>query len=144
MNEATQAITAVRRINFAEQLAQGVNQREAYRAAFGDNQSDKSADIQASRLLKTPEVVQTLEEIKAQFLKDVPEAYAVLKSIMLDDKAPANVRSTNAKTIIELGGAGAAQKIEQTNTTYKAIEFSESEEEEIKRLFQNKAWSKPA
>jgi hypothetical protein len=120
-------------------IGQGLTQKQAYKEAFGDVQKDSTAEHNASELIQRPELRAIANEVQhdiQQLLKN--EAYQsllVIEQLRDDPQAPANVRYTCAKDLLDRAGHGATAKIEQTNNTqFSALTVTESEKEELRKL----------
>src|SRR5699024_452343 len=94
--------------------------RNQKQAAINAGYSPKSAESQASQLLKNPKVSAYLEEreneitqaIKREFIFDALEAKKVMAQLMNDDEVPDNVRLSAAKDFLDRAGFKPVEKQE--------------------------------
>lgn len=94
--------------------------RNQTQAAINAGYSPKSAESQASQLLKNPKVSAYLEErenditqaIKREFIFDALEAKKVMAQLMNDDDVPENVRLSAAKDFLDRAGFKPVEKSE--------------------------------
>ena len=94
--------------------------RNQTQAAINAGYSPKSAESQASQLLKNPKVSAYLEErendisqaIKREFIFDALEAKKVMAQLMNDDDVPENVRLSAAKDFLDRAGFKPVEKQE--------------------------------
>ena len=94
--------------------------RNQTQAAINAGYSAKSAESQASQLLKNPKVSAYLEErenditqaIKREFIFDALEAKKVMAQLMNDDEVPDNVRLSAAKDFLDRAGFKPVEKQE--------------------------------
>ena len=94
--------------------------RNQTQAAINAGYSPKSAESQASQLLKNPKVSAYLEErenditqaIKREFIFDALEAKKVMAQLMNDDEVPDNVRLSAAKDFLDRAGFKPVEKQE--------------------------------
>ena len=88
-------------------------------AAIAAGYSERSAYSQASRLLKSDEVQQYLnntqqsinKDLRMMFAEDAVEAYGVLKDIMNDPSAPPKDRLVAARDLLDRAGYKATEKV---------------------------------
>ena len=98
--------------------------RNQTQAAINAGYSPKSAESQASQLLKNPKVSAYLEErenditqaIKREFIFDALEAKKVMAQLMNDDDVPENVRLSAAKDFLDRAGFKPIEKQEVENS----------------------------
>ena len=98
--------------------------RNQTQAAINAGYSPKSAESQASQLLKNPKVSAYLEErendisqaIKREFIFDALEAKKVMAQLMNDDDVPENVRLSAAKDFLDRAGFRPVEKSEVENS----------------------------
>ncbi len=92
------ALENPRHERFAQELAQGISQRKAYRAAFpaSERWKDETVDSKASALAKNDKVLARLKELReessSRAVKSVQERKEWLSSIMDDVAEDMNTR----------------------------------------------------
>lgn len=112
----------LRKERFSQEVGlHGKNPAMAYMEIWGAKKA--TAQSQASRLLKEPEVQEAISDLREVFKTDAQLAYSVDKSMMMDTKTPANVRHAIAKDIMDRAGYAPTQKTENTTeVTYPEID----------------------
>ena len=130
-----------RQEKFAQLLARkALPASKAYSEAYQVPQSPYS-DAAASRLIRNDKVAERVEEIEMDmqemYRQEAYAAFTVQKELMLDKKAPANVRLQAAKDFQDRAGYSSTHKIETSKKQdYNKAELSPSEKEELKRLLE--------
>lgn len=96
-----------------------IKSRNGTQAAIKAGYSPKSAEVQASRLLKNDKIRKHLEKVQDQinrdlreiFVEDAVKAYEVLKNIMNDPEAPHKVRLTAARDLLDRAGYKPVERV---------------------------------
>ncbi len=112
------------------------------KAALNAGYSPKSAEAQASQLLKNPRVRAYLDEresqlekeLRKEFMFDALEARKVMFEIMNDEEAPDNVRVSAAKDFLDRAGFKPIEKQEISGELKTTNAFAELTTEELKKL----------
>jgi uncharacterized protein (UPF0147 family) len=112
------------------------------KAALNAGYSPKSAEAQASQLLKNPRVRAYLDEresqlekeLRKEFMFDALEARKVMYNIMNDEEAPDNVRVSAAKDFLDRAGFKPIEKQEISGELKTTNAFAELTTEELKKL----------
>ena len=100
-------------------------------AAIAAGYSERSAESQASRMLRDAKVKQYLNKKEANldrdlreiFVQDAVKAYEVLKEIMLKEGAQDKDRLVAARDLLDRAGYKPVEKIDATVTTNKLEDF---------------------
>lgn len=108
-----------------------IKSRNGTQAAIKAGYSPKSAEVQASRLLKKDKIRKHLEKVQDQinrdlreiFVEDAVKAYEVLKNIMNDPEAPHKVRLTAARDLLDRAGYKPVERVAADITEYRLEDF---------------------
>lgn len=108
-----------------------IKSRNGTQAAIKAGYSPKSAEVQASRLLKNDKIRKHLEKVQDQinrdlreiFVEDAVKAYEVLKNIMNDPEAPHKVRLTAARDLLDRAGYKPVERVAADITEYRLEDF---------------------
>ena len=106
-----------------------LRKRSQKQAAINAGYSAKSADAQASQLMKNPKVMKYLNEresqleseLRKEFMFDALEARKVMYEIMNDAAAPENVRVSAAKDFLDRAGFKPVEKQEHSGQVTQNI-----------------------
>ena len=108
-----------------------IKSRNGTQAAIKAGYSPKSAEVQASRLLKNDKIRKHLEKVQDQinrdlreiFVEDAVKAYEVLLNIMNDPEAPHKVRLTAARDLLDRAGYKPVERVAADITEYRLEDF---------------------
>lgn len=108
-----------------------IKSRNGTQAAIKAGYSPKSAEVQASRLLKKDKIRKHLEKVQDQinrdlreiFVEDAVKAYEVLLNIMNDPEAPHKVRLTAARDLLDRAGYKPVERVAADITEYRLEDF---------------------
>lgn len=108
-----------------------IKSRNGTQAAIKAGYSPKSAEVQASRLLKKDKIRKHLEKVQDQinrdlreiFVEDAVKAYEVLFNIMNDPEAPHKVRLTAARDLLDRAGYKPVERVAADITEYRLEDF---------------------
>lgn len=106
---------------FAQEVAGGKSQAEAYRAAFNCAKSKPETVIQsASRLMADPNISARVEQLKAQLSEKAlwtrEDSVRILAEIAKDKEASRKDKTGAIKVLNEMHGFNAPQKVEHSGT----------------------------
>lgn len=110
-------------------------------AAIRAGYSVKSADSQASQLLKNPKIIKYIEEqqrakvqeLKEEFIYDALEARKVMYKILTDPNAEDKDKITIARDFLDRAGFKPTDKVENT-TTITTNPLKDLDTDEIKKI----------
>ena len=104
---------------FAQEVASGKSQADAYRAAFNCAKSKPETIIQsASRLMADPNISARVGQLKAQLSEKAlwtrEDSVRILADIAMDEEASRKDKTGAIKVLNEMHGYNAPQKIEHS------------------------------
>lgn len=120
-----------------------LRKRSQKQAAINAGYSAKSADAQASQLMKNPKVLKYLNEresqleseLRKEFMFDALEARKVMYEIMNDAAAPENVRVSAAKDFLDRAGFKPVEKQEHSGQVTQNINnMTNLTEDELRKI----------
>lgn len=120
-----------------------LRKRSQKQAAINAGYSAKSADAQASQLMKNPKVMKYLNEresqleseLRKEFMFDALEARKVMYEIMNDAAAPENVRVSAAKDFLDRAGFKPVEKQEHSGQVTQNINnMTNLTEDELRKI----------
>ena len=108
---------------FAQQIAKGISQRDAYRGAGYEPKSDAVADAAASRLLSDVKISARVAEIQATFDEKVSTATSVSKAWIIAKLVENIERALRAKPVLDAKGNPTGEYTYQGNVANRALQL---------------------